>query len=598
MGNIVREGFGSLVFDSQALGLADTTSQCDGVSYRSCRERDNSHDTFAFAGSRLFQGGRGGYGPWRSEPGFFKVKGEGGGGHSVSTHQSTQSGIGAPCPSTSAQTRQGTATYGTPQARLARLMIDIMDDEDQSMQDEILTPGQQALYDLCKHDLLVSCHAYEEGWDRSKGQQFLVDLKRMENVLHKILAVHGDHPTLPTNVYVIGQALTSRLTNPGNLCYGNSAFRCWSWTGAHAEDQIMAWGRTQEAVRHFLASNEPMSLLDLKQLAPIWQHFQEGLQADVGDFVGHLTSFACSTFFGGKFFHVTKEGRLDEREQIPLNMICPDGPTPICLEEIVNLWAEEEGGQYLYGAPAVLIIHLQRSVLVQGQWTKHSRPLDISTGISIPFSEDGIHVHSATYKIVSMALRKGQDHEARHYVAIHAMDNAYWYADDEAYTVPLPHLSEVHRQEIAQVWLAYDCSGELVPDAVEAMAPSQAKRAKHHSETLHFVFANVTSFGRRVQDWIWTKGEHILMLQETHLGQKKMEEAQQYFNARGWKSHGLPAEPTGRGGATGGFLVLHGTRHLTHAAHAYVKEGNGWQAIGLQRQGVTIFLIQLYLRTG
>ena len=69
----------------------------------------------------------------------------------------------------------------------------------------------------------------------------------MENVLRKILAVHGTTPSLPTNVYVIGQALTSRLTNPGNLCCGNSAFRCWSWAGAHADDQIIAWGRNTKS---------------------------------------------------------------------------------------------------------------------------------------------------------------------------------------------------------------------------------------------------------------------------------------------------------------------------------------------------------------
>lgn len=57
-------------------------------------------------------------------------------------------------------------------------------------------------------------------------------------------------------------------------------------------------------------------------------------------------------------------------------------------------------------------------------------------------------------------------------------------------------------------------------------------------------------------------------------------------------------EDTWHSCGTYGFLVLHGTRHLTHQACAYVKEGNGWQAIGLQRQGITFFLIQLYLRTG
>lgn len=268
----------------------------------------------------------------------------------------------------------------------------------------------------------------------------------------------------------------------------------------------MAWGRTHEAVRQFLGDNQPTSLLS----------FQEGHQEGVGDFVGHLAGFAGGTFFGGKFFHVTNEGRLDEREQVPLNMICPPGDSSISLDEVVNLWAEEERGQYLYGAPGGLIIHLQRSHLLERQWTKRNRPLDISTGIpviTIPFSEDGVHVRSATYKIVSLILilHKGQGHENGHYVAIHALDNAYWYADDDTFPVPLPHLTDLRRQEIVQVWLVHERSGELVPDTVEALEPSHPKRAKHHSETLQFVFANVTSFGRRVQDWVWTKGEHILL---------------------------------------------------------------------------------------
>ena len=41
------------------------------------------------------------------------------------------------------------------------LGFDIMEDEDHSMQDAILTPGQQALYDFCKHDLLMSRQAHE-----------------------------------------------------------------------------------------------------------------------------------------------------------------------------------------------------------------------------------------------------------------------------------------------------------------------------------------------------------------------------------------------------------------------------------------------------
>lgn len=359
-----------------------------------------------------------------------------------------------------------------------------------------------------------------------------------------------------------------------------------------------AWGRTHTAVRQFLSDSRPTSLQGLDQMQYICQNFQEGSQADVGDFVGYLWCFARGTFFGGKFFHVHLNGRQEEREQAPLNMVFPPGDGVLTLDEIVNQWADEEGGQFLYGAPGALILHLQRSVLVDGVWTKHSRELEIPTNVNIPFSEDAVHVHMTNYKVVSLILRLGQGHENGHYVAIHALDNAYWVADDDQYPVATAHLTEQHRREVVQVWLVQDHSGELMPDTMEAFEPSVPKKAKLHSEELQLVFGNVTFFGSRVQDWIWTKGEHLLFLQEIHLGQKKMEEAQQYFFSRGWRTHGIPAHDTGRGGNTGGFLVLHGSRHLTHLDRSYVKEGTGWMSIGLQRQGMMTFLVQLYLRTG
>lgn len=92
-----------------------------------------------------------------------------------------------------------------------------------------------------------------------------------------------------------------------------------------------------------------------------------------------------------------------------------------------------------------------------------------------------------------MILHQGQGHENGHYVTIHALDNTYWYADDRQFPVPLSHITDQHCREVVQVWLVHDNNGELVPDTVEAMEPSQPKRAKHHSETFQLVFANVTT---------------------------------------------------------------------------------------------------------
>lgn len=90
------------------------------------------------------------------------------------------------------------------------------------------------------------------------------------------------------------------------------------------------------------------------------------------------------------------------------------------------------------------------------------------------------------------------------------------------------------------------------------------EKQKQSHETLRITFSNVTMFGRKVQDWLWHQGDTIMLFQETHLAQKALDEVMQYLTIRGWKCHGVPAEPTGQGGNTGGFLTIHSARHLLH----------------------------------
>lgn len=75
----------------------------------------------------------------------------------------------------------------------------------------------------------------------------------------------------------------------------------------------------------------------------ICQHFQEGTQADVGDFVGYLWSYAKGTLFGGKCFHIHPNGRLEKREQVPLNMVFAPGDAVMTLDEIINHWPVKKG---------------------------------------------------------------------------------------------------------------------------------------------------------------------------------------------------------------------------------------------------------------
>lgn len=112
----------------------------------------------------------------------------------------------------------------------------------------------------------------------------------------------------------------------------------------------------------------------------------------------------------------------------------------------------------------------------------------------------------ASYKVVSLVLHQGSGHENGHYVAIHCSHNAFWYANDGKYPQPLPHLSDQHQQQVAQIW--------LVLEQPEELAPFLHKKQRCQHKTLHLIFGNVTNFGHKVQDWAWTKV------------------AMQYFNAR------------------------------------------------------------------
>ena len=234
---------------------------------------------------------------------------------------------------------------------------------------------------------------------------------------------------------------------------------------------------------------------------------------------------------------------------------------------------------------------------MQQQWTKHHRELHIPTEVFLPYSNDGIAVAKAYYRVLAMVLHQGETHDSGHFMAIHAVDNAYWLVDDNTFPKPIRTLTEQHGKEVIQLWLILDPNDEMQVDFVAEESPPPKKKKTHYDE-INLCFANVTTFGKKVQDWVWSKADHLLFLQETHLNEKKTNEALQYFIVRGWKGIALPAANTDKGGTTGGFLCLHPPHHHVHDLRHFDLDGNGWMAVGLQREDMHIAIIQLYLKAG
>ena len=151
---------------------------------------------------------------------------------------------------------------------------------------------------------------------------------------------------------------------------------------------------------------------------------------------------------------------------------------------------------------------------MKGAWTKHHRPLEVPTKIHIPYSVDGITIDKASYRVVAMVLHQGASHENGHFVAIHACDNTYWHVDDNQYPQPILGLSSQQEQEILQVWLIHDPSDEMEYVILEEIIQPVNKKAKTHYDVVPLRFANVTTFGRKIQDWVWSKADNIIMLQD------------------------------------------------------------------------------------
>ena len=151
------------------------------------------------------------------------------------------------------------------------------------------------------------------------------------------------------------------------------------------------WGRLHQASGAFLSSSSPCLSTRIQELMDVWSHFDERQQDDVGDFVGHLWSTASPQSIGGKIFHVRFNGVLEEREQVPLYLLCPPGESRISLGELINLWAMRRLDS---GAPTCLILHVQRFQLLDQQWTKHHRALEVPTTVVLPYSNDGVNISS------------------------------------------------------------------------------------------------------------------------------------------------------------------------------------------------------------
>ena len=117
--------------------------------------------------------------------------------------------------------------------------------------------------------------------------------------------------------------------------------------------------------------------------------------------------------------------------------------------------------------------------------------------------------------------------------------------------------------------------------------------------TLNCITANVTQWRREVATWLFELGPDVAAVQETHLGQEDIRQAQIEASKAGYQFQALPAGQGKGVGNLGGVAILTKNHLGARLVDSFVtKEGCGWIAVALRVHGRDLILISLYLQSG
>ena len=109
--------------------------------------------------------------------------------------------------------------------------------------------------------------------------------------------------------------------------------------------------------------------------------------------------------------------------------------------------------------------------------------------------------------------------------------------------------------------------------------------------------SNITMWRREIADWIKTSEDHILLVQETHLGPTQAREAATLMRRQGYQMYGGIAQPTEKG-TKGGVSVLIKSHIQGRVELSHLEEGCGFEAVDVRLQHTNLLVVSVYLQTG
>ena len=400
--------------------------------------------------------------------------------------------------------------------------------------------------------------------------------------------------------YVV-QNLQCRLGNYRNRCFANGPFRLWAWAGSFMQGKEL-WQGTTSAVTTALGDDGVVNITTLETLAPLWETFNEAVQDDAAHFLQQLVHLASSKKVITQYHHVDHRQEVHLRAAFPTHLIYPeDGGEEF--ETLISTWANTAEGQVLSGR-GLWVAQIGRYTHRQGEWTKHHKTLQVPTIFQLPVCLDGVTATTEQYSLIGLLCHSGDAHHSGHFYAIFVYRGLYWLVDDGSYPRALPVLQENIKQQIVQVWAIP--SAYLLPDHIPSDFPTQTQgsqsaapeRKRRKQDHIDFTFANVTSLGQAVRQWIGGRTRSPLFIAETHLAPDDHHKTMQWLCGRGFGVLGAPAAQSPKGGTHGGLMIVYPAHLRFHQIHQQMIDGCGWVATMWTFSDLKLIMIVAYFKCG
>ena len=191
----------------------------------------------------------------------------------------------------------------------------------------------------------------------------------------------------------------------------------------------------------------------------------------------------------------------------------------------------------------------------------------------------------------------GVDHQPGHYTTIHKFHDINWYADDDSAPSPLAEVLERHRREVGQVWCIKEAGDLEKPRNEKKHKAAEQEGGQKINHTYRWQMSRRWEKKCMVK-WIQSQPAQPLLLVETHMQGEALQQRERMLARQGWKTISVEANLNEKGGANGGFMIIHPPSCHIHKVEQKVIEGCVWVAVKWQFEDWAAILVAVYFKTG